>query len=46
MITLTGLTKRFGEKTAVVGLTVEITPGQVTGFSPGRTSRTARSLDC
>ena len=32
MITLTGLTKRFGEKTAVDGLTVEITPGRVTGF--------------
>jgi ABC-2 type transport system ATP-binding protein len=32
MITLTGLTKRFGEKTAVDGLTVEVTPGRVTGF--------------
>ena len=32
MITLTGLTKRFGETTAVDGLTVEITPGRVTGF--------------
>jgi ABC-2 type transport system ATP-binding protein len=32
MITLTDLTKRFGEKTAVDGLTVEITPGRVTGF--------------
>ena len=28
MITLTGLTKRFGEKTAVDGLTVEITRGR------------------
>ena len=32
MITLTELTKRFGGKTAVDGLTVEITPGRVTGF--------------
>jgi len=32
MITLTGLTKRYGDKTAVDGLTVEITPGRVTGF--------------
>src|SRR5215213_5241143 len=32
MITLTGLTKRYGDKTAVDGLTVEITPGKVTGF--------------
>ena len=32
MITLTSLTKRFGETTAVDGLTVEITPGRVTGF--------------
>jgi ABC-2 type transport system ATP-binding protein len=32
MITLTGLTKRYGDKTAVDGLTVEITPGLVTGF--------------
>jgi ABC-2 type transport system ATP-binding protein len=32
MITLSGLTKRFGENTAVDGLTVEITPGRVTGF--------------
>ncbi|WP_174531642.1 ABC transporter ATP-binding protein, partial [Micromonospora maritima] len=32
MITLRGLTKRFGEVTAVDDLTVEIRPGQVTGF--------------
>ena len=32
MIKLTGLTKRYGAKTAVDGLTVEITPGRVTGF--------------
>ncbi|MFC5923233.1 ABC transporter ATP-binding protein [Micromonospora vulcania] len=32
MITLRGLTKRFGETTAVDGLTVDITPGRVTGF--------------
>ena len=32
MITLTGLTKRYGDKTAVDDLTVEITPGLVTGF--------------
>jgi ABC-2 type transport system ATP-binding protein len=32
MITLTSLTKRYGDKTAVDGLTVEITPGRVTGF--------------
>jgi ABC-2 type transport system ATP-binding protein len=32
MITLTRLTKQYGNKTAVDGLTVEITPGRVTGF--------------
>ncbi|MCP3782326.1 ATP-binding cassette domain-containing protein [Micromonospora sp. A3M-1-15] len=32
MITLRGLTKRFGAATAVDDLTVEIGPGQVTGF--------------
>ncbi|WP_433317676.1 ABC transporter ATP-binding protein [Micromonospora chersina] len=32
MITLRGLTKRFGAATAVDDLTVEIRPGQVTGF--------------
>ncbi|MEV1059380.1 ATP-binding cassette domain-containing protein [Micromonospora chalcea] len=32
MITLRGLTKRFGDVTAVDDLTVEIRPGQVTGF--------------
>ncbi|MFI2714649.1 ABC transporter ATP-binding protein [Micromonospora sp. NPDC018662] len=32
MITLRGLTKRFGGVTAVDDLTVEIRPGQVTGF--------------
>ena len=32
MITLTGLTRRYGDKTAVDGLTVKITPGLVTGF--------------
>ncbi|WFE39175.1 ATP-binding cassette domain-containing protein [Micromonospora sp. WMMD998] len=32
MITLRGLTKRFGGVTAVHDLTVEIRPGQVTGF--------------
>ncbi|RKR91035.1 ABC-2 type transport system ATP-binding protein [Micromonospora pisi] len=32
MITLTGLTKRFGAATAVDNLTLEIAPGRVTGF--------------
>ncbi|WP_432486007.1 ATP-binding cassette domain-containing protein [Kineococcus esterisolvens] len=32
MITLTGLTKRYGTTTAVEDLTVEVRPGQVTGF--------------
>ncbi|KKK06746.1 ABC transporter ATP-binding protein [Micromonospora sp. HK10] len=32
MITLRGLTKRFGTATAVDGLTLDIRPGQVTGF--------------
>ncbi|MFR9774914.1 ABC transporter ATP-binding protein [Micromonospora sp. MS34] len=32
MITLRGLTKRFGTTTAVDNLTVEVGPGQVTGF--------------
>ncbi|WP_405064216.1 ABC transporter ATP-binding protein [Kribbella sp. NBC_01505] len=32
MITLRGLTKRYGERTAVNGLTLEIAPGKVTGF--------------
>ena len=32
MITLTGLTKRYGVTTAVDDLTVEIHPGRVTGF--------------
>ncbi|MFE9654851.1 ABC transporter ATP-binding protein [Micromonospora sp. NPDC006431] len=32
MITLRGLTKRFGTATVVDGLTVDIGPGQVTGF--------------
>ncbi|WP_446219272.1 ABC transporter ATP-binding protein [Micromonospora sp. IBHARD004] len=32
MITLRGLTKRFGGRTAVDDLTVEIAPGRVTGF--------------
>ncbi|WP_406036575.1 ATP-binding cassette domain-containing protein [Micromonospora sp. NBC_00898] len=32
MITLRGLTKRFGETTAVDDLTVDIVPGRVTGF--------------
>ncbi|MEQ0562184.1 ATP-binding cassette domain-containing protein [Amycolatopsis sp. NEAU-NG30] len=32
MITLRGLTKRYGEKTVVDALTCDITPGQVTGF--------------
>ncbi|RFS81036.1 ATP-binding cassette domain-containing protein [Actinomadura spongiicola] len=32
MITLRGLTKRFGDKTAVDGLTLEVAAGKVTGF--------------
>ncbi|MGW4467772.1 ABC transporter ATP-binding protein [Micromonospora sp. NPDC004704] len=32
MITLTGLTKRFGDSTAVDHLTLDIAPGRVTGF--------------
>ncbi|WP_410673142.1 ATP-binding cassette domain-containing protein [Amycolatopsis sp. cmx-4-68] len=32
MITLRGLTKRYGEKTVVDALTCAVTPGQVTGF--------------
>ncbi|MFG2001460.1 ABC transporter ATP-binding protein [Spirillospora sp. NPDC048911] len=32
MITLRGLTKRYGDKVAVDGLTLEIAPGKVTGF--------------
>ncbi|WP_328338648.1 ATP-binding cassette domain-containing protein [Micromonospora sp. NBC_00421] len=32
MITLRGLTKRFGTTTAVDGLTADIAPGRVTGF--------------
>ena len=32
MIELHGLTKRFGQKTAVDGLTFTVRPGQVTGF--------------
>ncbi|MER5332068.1 ATP-binding cassette domain-containing protein [Micromonospora sp. NPDC002717] len=32
MITLRGLTKRFGATTAVDNLTLDITPGRVTGF--------------
>jgi ABC-2 type transport system ATP-binding protein len=32
MITLRGLTKRYGEKTVVDALTCDVTPGQVTGF--------------
>lgn len=32
MITLRGLTKRYGERAAVNGLTLEIAPGKVTGF--------------
>ncbi|MFG1947076.1 ABC transporter ATP-binding protein [Nonomuraea sp. NPDC048826] len=32
MITLDRLTKRYGERTAVDGLTVEVKPGAVTGF--------------
>ncbi|RKS71644.1 ABC-2 type transport system ATP-binding protein [Actinomadura pelletieri DSM 43383] len=32
MITLRGLTKRFGDKTAVDGVTVEVAAGKVTGF--------------
>ncbi|GAA4240395.1 ATP-binding cassette domain-containing protein [Actinomadura meridiana] len=32
MITLRGLTKRFGDKTAVDGLTLEVAEGKVTGF--------------
>ncbi|MDX3192236.1 ATP-binding cassette domain-containing protein [Streptomyces sp. MN03-5084-2B] len=32
MITLRGLTKRYGEKTVVDSLTCDVTPGQVTGF--------------
>ncbi|WP_019630294.1 ABC transporter ATP-binding protein [Actinomadura atramentaria] len=32
MITLRGLTKRFGARTAVDGLTLDIEPGLVTGF--------------
>ncbi|WP_336207720.1 ABC transporter ATP-binding protein [Nonomuraea sp. LPB2021202275-12-8] len=32
MIEITGLTKRYGNKTAVDGLTFSVQPGQVTGF--------------
>lgn len=32
MITLRGLTKRYGERAAVNGLTLDIAPGKVTGF--------------
>ncbi|MCR6487678.1 ABC transporter ATP-binding protein [Amycolatopsis sp. OK19-0408] len=32
MITLRGLTKRYGEKTVVDALTCDVEPGQVTGF--------------
>ncbi|MFC4912039.1 ATP-binding cassette domain-containing protein [Actinomadura gamaensis] len=32
MITMNGLTKRFGERTAVDGLTLDIASGRVTGF--------------
>jgi ABC-2 type transport system ATP-binding protein len=32
MISLDGLTKRYGDTTAVDGLTLELTPGTVTGF--------------
>ncbi|WP_067464860.1 ATP-binding cassette domain-containing protein [Actinomadura macra] len=32
MITLRGLTKRYGDKTAVRDLTLDIAPGRVTGF--------------
>ena len=32
MITLRGLTKRYGEKTAVDALSLEVAPGKVTGF--------------
>ena len=32
MIEMTGLTKRYGDKTAVDGLTVTVRPGVVTGF--------------
>lgn len=32
MITLSGLTKRYGETTAVRDLTLEVAPGRVTGF--------------
>jgi ABC-2 type transport system ATP-binding protein len=32
MIEMTGLTKRYGDKTAVDGLTVSVKPGIVTGF--------------
>jgi ABC-2 type transport system ATP-binding protein len=32
MISLTNLTKRYGDKTAVDGLTLELHPGTVTGF--------------
>jgi hypothetical protein len=47
MITLTGLTKRYGDKTAVDGLTVEITPGRVTAFyALRRPSTSVRSSSC
>ncbi|MEE1734969.1 ATP-binding cassette domain-containing protein, partial [Streptomyces sp. BE147] len=32
MITLRGLTKRYGDTLAVDGLTLDIEPGRVTGF--------------
>ncbi len=32
MLTLQGLTKRYGEKTAVDQLTLEVAPGKITGF--------------
>ncbi|WP_431979834.1 ABC transporter ATP-binding protein [Streptomyces qinglanensis] len=32
MLTLRGLTKRYGEKTAVDDLTLDVAPGKVTGF--------------
>ena len=32
MITVSGLTKKYGEKTAVDGITFTVEPGRVTGF--------------
>ncbi|MEV6815898.1 ATP-binding cassette domain-containing protein [Micromonospora sp. NPDC051296] len=46
MITLHGLTKRYGEKVAVSDLSVEIRPGRVTGFLGPNGSGKSTTIRC